>query len=77
MSSNIYVLDEPSVNLDMKATSKIRRNIKVTEKNGETILISEHKLYYTMDFADRILSMEDGRITQEWRCEDAKNIFFL
>ncbi|MCO7127057.1 energy-coupling factor ABC transporter ATP-binding protein [Sporolactobacillus shoreicorticis] len=59
---DIYIMDEPSANLDMKATEQMRRMLLQLKEQGKTIVIAEHRLYYLTDVADRIVYMEDGRI---------------
>ncbi|WP_313132677.1 ABC transporter ATP-binding protein [Anaerocolumna sp.] len=63
MNPDIYLLDEPSSNLDMTAISELREHLKLIKEQGKTILIAEHRLYYLMDLADRIVYLEEGRIT--------------
>ena len=43
----IMVLDEPSSNLDMSAIDDLRQVLSLWKKQGKTILIAEHRLYYT------------------------------
>lgn len=62
MNPDIYLLDEPSSNLDMDAIQDLKRHLALVKKQGKTILIAEHRLYYLMDIADRIVYMEQGRI---------------
>ena len=62
MSPDIYLLDEPSSNLDMDAIQDLRKHLKLVKQQGKTVLIAEHRLYYLMDVADRIVYMEQGQI---------------
>ena len=39
----IYVLDEPSANLDSEGTEQLRQVLKSLKEQGNTIIISEHK----------------------------------
>lgn len=59
---DLYIMDEPSANLDMRATEQMRRTLLQLKKQGKTIVVAEHRLYYLMDVADRIIYMEDGQI---------------
>lgn len=63
MNPDIYLLDEPSSNLDMDAIGDLKRHLALVKKQGKTILIAEHRLYYLMDIVDRIVYMEQGQIT--------------
>lgn len=62
MNPDIYLLDEPSSNLDMTAIHELREHLRLIKKQGKTILIAEHRLYYLMDVADRIVYLEQGQI---------------
>ena len=62
-SPDIYVLDEPSSNLDRKAIHRLHDMLRSIKESGKTIVISEHRLYYLMDLADRFVYLDDGIIT--------------
>lgn len=59
---NVYVLDEPSANLDWIGTEQLRQLLKQLKEQGCTIIVSEHKLYYLRDLADRMVILQNGRI---------------
>lgn len=59
---NVYVLDEPSANLDWIGTEQLYQLLKQLKEQGCTIIISEHKLYYLRDLADRMVILQNGRI---------------
>ena len=60
------VLDEPSSNLDVAAIDDLRQVLSLWKKQGKTILIAEHRLYYLHDLADRVLYVKDGEIEREY-----------
>ena len=62
MNPDVYVLDEPSSNLDTEAIEELREHLRLIKRQGKTILIAEHRLYYLMDMADRIVYLENGQI---------------
>ena len=66
MNPDIYLLDEPSSNLDMAAIKALREHLRLIKAQGKTILIAEHRLYYLMDIADRIVYLEQGHIAGEF-----------
>lgn len=70
----VYVLDEPSSNLDKKAIMRLRETIRKIREQGKTIIVSEHRLYYLMDIADRFLYMDDGRIVREFTADELRNM---
>lgn len=59
---NVYVLDEPSANLDWAGTEQLRQLLKKLKEQGCTIVVSEHKLYYLRNLADRMVILQNGRI---------------
>lgn len=64
MNPDIYLLDEPSSNLDIAAIEDLRKHLRLIKAQGKTILIAEHRLYYLMDIADRIIYLEQGHIAE-------------
>lgn len=66
MNPDIYLLDEPSSNLDMRAIQELKRHLSLIKKKGKTIVIAEHRLYYLMDLADKILYLNNGRIEKSF-----------
>ena len=61
MNPEIYLLDEPSSNLDMTSIQELAEHLRLIKSQGKTILIAEHRLYYLMDLADRIVTPEEFR----------------
>ena len=74
MDPKVYLLDEPSSNLDMTAINDLREHLRLIKSQGKTILIAEHRLYYLMDVADRILYLENGRIAGDWTADQFQTI---
>ena len=66
MDPQVYVLDEPSANLDHDAMEKLRRILETVKKSGHTVLIAEHRLSYLRGLADRIIYLRSGRIEREF-----------
>ena len=62
----VYVLDEPSSNLDRGAMRRLHDALARMKSAGKSILISEHRLHFLMDLADRFVYMDDGIITHEF-----------
>lgn len=62
MEPDIFVLDEPSSNLDVETIADLKDVIKQWKLKGKTIIIAEHRLYYLMEIVDRIIYMENGRV---------------
>ena len=63
---DIFVLDEPSANLDLKTVDDLAEIIKLWKSRGKTVVVVEHRLHYLRDIADRIIYVKEGRIECEW-----------
>ncbi len=74
MNPDVYVLDEPSSNLDCKSIDDIKNIIKILKEKNKTIIISEHRTYYLMDLVDEVLYMDSGKITKRFSREEFKQI---
>ena len=72
MNPQIYVLDEPSANLDIAAMEKLSERMKVIKEMGHTVVVAEHRLAWIQKFADRIIYMKEGRIEQEFTSDEFK-----
>ena len=62
MNPDIYVLDEPSSNLDSESIAALQSYIRNIKAQGKTVVVAEHRLYYLTGIADRIVYMEKGEI---------------
>ncbi len=67
---SIYVLDEPSSNLDTSGIMLLRDSIHRLKEKGKTIIIAEHRLHYLKEVADRVLLIENGEITADMNAQD-------
>ncbi len=68
----VIVLDEPSSSLDISATADLRRLIRIWRKQGKTVIIAEHRLYYLKGLLDRVIFLKDGCIEKELTEADLK-----
>lgn len=70
MNPKVLILDEPSANLDMKATFDLFLILEKLKKKGTTVVLIEHRLYYVKSLFDRFLLMKDGEIAQDLSREE-------
>ena len=66
MKPDVFVLDEPSSNLDAHSIRKLHNILYDWKKQGKTIVISEHRLFYLRELADRVIYMKDGRVVEDY-----------
>ena len=62
----IYVLDEPSSNLDNISVARLKGLLHYIKAQGKTVIIAEHRLNYLRSAIDRVVYLKDGRIMQEF-----------
>ena len=66
---DIYVLDEPSANLDSNAMERLKEQIRLICAQGKTVIIAEHRLAYLSELLDRAVYIEEGRIKRVYSRE--------
>lgn len=74
MNPDIYVLDEPSSNLDSESIAALQSYIQKIKTQGKTVIVAEHRLYYLTGIADRIVYMEKGEIAGIFTPGDFKSL---
>lgn len=69
LDADIFVLDEITSNLDLKAIQLISEIIAILKKQGKTIVIAEHRIYYLRDLIDRMFIIKEGNLFHEFSKE--------
>ncbi|MCR5638627.1 MAG: ABC transporter ATP-binding protein [Lachnospiraceae bacterium] len=72
LDPDVYVLDEPTSNLDIGTIRELKNIIYDLKKRGKTIIIIEHRLSWLRDVVDRVLYFENGII----KLDEAAEKFF-
>lgn len=62
MNQDIFVLDEPSSNLDGRSVALLAEVVAQWKKAGRTILIAEHRFGYLKDIVDRVVVLDHGSL---------------
>ncbi len=70
----ILVMDEPSSNLDIETIYELAGIIRQWKKEGKTVVIAEHRLYWLMDIADRVIYIKEGKILQDFTIDQFKKL---
>ena len=74
LNPKIYVFDEPSANLDIPSILKLKEIMESLKKQGHTVIVSEHRLFYLKNLVDKCLIMKDGKIDRELKKNDIDNL---
>lgn len=71
MKPEIYVLDEPTSNLDPLGSSQVLNLlIDLAKKENKTMIIIEHKMEELFPLIDRLIIMNEGKIIFEGKVEE-------
>ena len=49
----------------MAAVAELTRLLQKVKAQGKTIIVAEHRLWYLMEVADRVIYMESGRVARD------------
>lgn len=58
----IFVLDEPSANLDLEGIEKLRQLCQALKKKKKTVLIAEHRLFWLQNLVDKVCYLHNQQI---------------
>lgn len=61
----VFVMDEPSSNLDYVGIKELIKVIESWKNDGCTVIIAEHRLNWLIKLADRVVYMKDGKIDRD------------
>lgn len=62
MDPSVFVIDEPTSQLDPQSSDEIFQIIAMLCSRGATVLLAEHKIELIAQFADHVAVIADGRI---------------
>ena len=69
---SIFVLDEPSSNLDMEAIAQLQRVITRWKEEGKTIIIAEHRIFYLSEIVDTMAIVRNGAIERTFSGDEVR-----
>lgn len=64
MESDIFVIDEPTSQLDPEGSADVFDIIHTLKEKGKTVILVEHKVDLMAEFADEVLVMQNGRLAR-------------
>jgi len=69
----LLMLDEPMAGVNPRLRKKITEILLKLKEKGETILLIEHDMNFTLEVADWVIVMEKGRVIAEGKPEEIRN----
>ena len=74
--TDILLLDEPTLGLDVQTSYELRDAMKDMARNGNrTILLSSHDMNVVQDVCDRVIIIHDGRVVTDDRVANLLALF--
>lgn len=74
--SQVVLLDEPTLGLDVQASYEIRQLLKtVVENEGRTIVLTTHDMNVVEDACERVIIINEGRIIADDRIQNLMDLF--
>jgi iron complex transport system ATP-binding protein len=71
----LYLLDEPTSNLDLKHQIEVLEITKrLTNEQGSSMVVALHDLNLAMKYSDRIVMLEKGRMYAYGKPEDVLTV---
>ncbi len=74
--TDLLLLDEPTLGLDVKTSRDLRRYIlKLASKEGKTILLSSHDMNVVEDVCERVIIINNGEVMADDKVDNLKDLF--
>jgi ABC-type cobalamin/Fe3+-siderophores transport system ATPase subunit len=67
----VFLLDEPTADLDPAASHAIMRLLRTTADAGRTVVVVLHALDLALRYAHRVVVMADGLVTADLPADEA------
>jgi len=68
---DVFLLDEPTADLDPAASHDVMRLLRVTADAGRTVVVVLHALDLALRYAHRVVVLADGRVAADLPAADA------
>ncbi len=74
--TDLLLLDEPTLGLDVQTSMELRRFIKKLTDNGKkTILLSSHDMNVVEDVCERVIIINKGKVVTDDKVSNLKELF--
>ena len=74
--TDLLLLDEPTLGLDVQTSMELRRFIKkLTEKGEKTVLLSSHDMNVVEDVCERVIIINKGEVVTDDKVTNLRELF--
>lgn len=70
MDPPVFVIDEPTSQLDPQGTEDVFKIIQLLKDRGKSIILVEHKMELIAEYADHIIVLDDGKVVMDGSTKD-------
>lgn len=70
---SIWVLDEPTVGLDVMAVEELKQMMKEYKEHGKTVIITSHNIELMASLCDRVAILNNGKVEALYDLSKDKN----
>lgn len=70
LKPRVFVFDEPTANLDSEGIYQLGKTVSELKASGHTLIISEHRLDWLSEIADRYIMISNGEIKGEYSASE-------
>ncbi len=74
LDPEVCVLDEPSSNLSLEAIEDLKGTLLQWKKEGKTIIVAEHRLYWLKEICDRVVCLKNGKVAFDMPMNEFKKL---
>ena len=74
VNPDVYVLDEPTANIDQRGIVRLHDILLKLKQMGKTVIISEHRLYFLMDLIDKAIYIDHGVVREIYTGDEFRNL---
>ncbi|NLN96911.1 MAG: ATP-binding cassette domain-containing protein [Eubacteriaceae bacterium] len=74
LDPDLYILDEPTANLDSQGVAILLKFIREQRKLGKTVIVSDHRIAHILETIDRVLYLDRGKLDTVYSLEEFKRI---
>ena len=73
-NADILIMDEPTANLDQEAIARLHDQISALKRQGCTIVVAEHRLYFLTDLIDKAFYLRSGVLERAFTGEQFRSL---